>query len=109
MNNKLKRIAAMLGIILLVGLSVASLIIAFLDFEGKSQVLFSCLAAAVLLPIFIWIMIWMFGIMSKRKTIASFRSEEMDKTMEMADRIRDSQLSDDDSLASEESDTSPNS
>lgn len=67
-----KQIAALLCVILLVGLYVFTLICALLNFEGWQRLFASCLVATIGLPILLWIYIWLYGKMKDRHTIASF-------------------------------------
>jgi hypothetical protein len=73
-KNKMtaKRIAAILGIVLLFGLYIVTLIVAIVD-RGSSEKLFmACLIATVAVPLLLWIYIWMYGVMTNKHTIASF-------------------------------------
>lgn len=58
MKKKPKQIAAIIGIVLLVSLYVATLIVAILDFPGKSHLFAACLYATIGLPIILWLTIW---------------------------------------------------
>ncbi len=86
--KNIKRIAALLTVILIVGFIIATLVIAFLDFPNKQTVFLSCMAGVIILPIIAWIFLWIIGVLTNRKNIASFRSEEMEETMRQADEIR---------------------
>ena len=76
MKNKVKRIAAMLGVILLVGLAVGSLVFSLLDFPGSKRLATGCLICAIFMPILIWIWIWCYGAFFGKRTIASVWPEE---------------------------------
>ncbi len=88
MKSNFKRILALITVILIVCFIVATLIIAFLDFPNKETVFFSCMMGVIFLPIAAWIIMWMYSVLTNRKNVASFRSEEMEETMRKADEIR---------------------
>lgn len=69
MKLKSKQIAAILCIILLVLLYVATLVIALLDFPGSDKLFGACIVATIGLPILLWIYIWLFGKVTGRHTI----------------------------------------
>jgi amino acid permease len=70
MYNKKQRIAALIGIILLVLLYLATLISAIFNFDGSGRLFQSCLFATIAVPILLWIYIWFFGKFTGKKTIA---------------------------------------
>lgn len=88
MKNNFKRILALITVILIVLAILATLVIAFLDFPNKQTVFFSCMMGVIFLPIVAWFIMWMYSVLTNRKNIASFRSEEMEETMKKADEIR---------------------
>ena len=69
MKQKGKRIAALICVILLVLLYVATLVVSLLDFEGSDQLFASCIVAIVL-PILLWVYIWLYGKITRKDTIA---------------------------------------
>lgn len=69
MKQKPKQIAAILCIVLLVLLYVATLVVSLLDFPGSENLFAACLVATVGLPILLWIYIWLFGKVSGKHTI----------------------------------------
>ena len=70
MKKNKKQIAAVICIILLVLLYVATLIVALLDFPGSDRMFAACLMATVGLPILLWIYIWVYGKFTGKHTIA---------------------------------------
>ena len=62
-----KRIFAIIGIILLVALYIATLVVACLDFEGHDAVFQGLLAGSIGIPILLWIYIWLFKKTKERK------------------------------------------
>lgn len=89
MPKNLKRVFALIAVALILLLIVAAAVVAVLDFPNKTPVFASLFAAMVFLPIIAWIFLWLYGIITGKKNIASFRSEEMEKTMSDAERIKD--------------------
>lgn len=88
MKKNFKRILALITVILIVCFILATLVIAFLDFPNKDTVFFSCIIGIIVLPIMAWIIMWMYSVITNRKNIASFRSEEMEETMQKAEEIK---------------------
>ncbi len=79
MKRKPKQIAAIICIILLVLLYVATLVVSLLDFPGSDKLFAACLIATVGLPILLWIYIWLYGRLTQRSTIAEIFPEQNDK------------------------------
>ena len=93
-NNKptkmtAKRIAAIIGIILLLGLYVTTLFVAIFDRSSSGQWFMLCLIGTVTIPLLIWIYTWMYGVLAQKHTIASFELEDNaseNKTGEASDQ-----------------------
>lgn len=81
-RSKAQRIAAMICIILLVGLYVITLITAFIDKSATRQWFMLCLIGTVVIPLLTWIYIWMYGMMTNKHTIASFSTKKEQNTTE---------------------------
>lgn len=62
-----KQVAAMICVVLLVGMYVATLIVALLDFPGWDRLFQACLVATIGLPILLWIYIWLYQQIKERK------------------------------------------
>lgn len=71
MKDKIKRIGALIGVILLVGAIVATLVMAILGYTFENSVFMGLIIADICLPILLWIYIWLFGKMTGKHTIAS--------------------------------------
>ena len=71
MHSKGQRIAAWVGIILLVSLYIATLVFAIFNFDGKGILLRTSLIATIAVPILIWVYIWIYGMLKQKHTIAS--------------------------------------
>lgn len=74
MDKKQKRTAkqniALIGVILLAVMVLATLLTAVFDASG---VWFrACLVVTIALPILLWVYIWLFGLTKQRNTLASF-------------------------------------
>ena len=69
-TSKTKRIAALIGVILLVIMVMATVVTAIVDPTG---VWFrSCLIVTIALPIALWVFIWALGALTTQHTMASF-------------------------------------
>lgn len=75
MKNKPKQIAAIICIILLVLLYVATLIVSILDFPGSDRLFGACIVATIGLPILLWLFIWVYGRYANKSTIAEIFPE----------------------------------
>ena len=62
-----KQIAAIICVVLLVGMYVATLIVALLDFPGWDRLFQACLVATIGLPILLWIYIWLYKQVKEKK------------------------------------------
>lgn len=71
MHSRGQRIAAWVGIILLVLLYVAALIFAIFDFDKKGALFRASLLAAIAVPILIWVYIRLYGLITNKHTITS--------------------------------------
>lgn len=76
MKKTPKQIAAIICIFLLVLLYAATLVVSLMDFPGADRLFAACLLATVGLPILLWIYIWSYGKLSKKKTMADIFPEE---------------------------------
>ncbi|MCR5460576.1 MAG: hypothetical protein K6F51_11835 [Acetatifactor sp.] len=84
-----KRIAAIIGIILLLALYVTTLIVAIFDRSSSGQWFMLCLIGTVTIPLLIWIYTWMYGVLTQKHTIASLDLKENaseNKTGEASDQ-----------------------
>jgi len=61
MKKTKKQIAAIVGIVLLVLLYFLTLIFAIFDFEGSDIMFRGCLLGTIVIPIFIWIYMYLYG------------------------------------------------
>ncbi len=66
-----KQIAAIVCIVLLAAMYVATFIVACLDFPGWERLFQACIVATIGLPILLWIYIGMYGWLKQKHTIAS--------------------------------------
>ena len=83
-GNNMKRIFAIVALIIITLWIGATVVTAVFPVPMKS-VLFPIFAiGCVILPIMAWIVLWAISVFSGKKNIASFRSEDMEKTMKEA-------------------------
>ena len=73
MNTKVKRIMAVIGIIILVGLYITTLILAIFGNEHTNSWFMACIAATVIIPIMIWVYSWLYKLL--KKDVADARSK----------------------------------
>ena len=84
----MKRIFAIIALII-IGLWIAATVVTAVFPIPMKSILFPIFAiGCVVLPIMAWVILWMISVFSGKKNIASFRSEEMEKTMKEADEIK---------------------
>ena len=79
MNSKKKnsvRIVAVIGIVLLVALYVATLVVAIVDFPNADNLFKALLVADIGMPILLWIYMWMYKLAKERKAEAEALKEE---------------------------------
>lgn len=62
-----KQIAALVCVILLVGMYIAAFIVACLDLGDSGRLFAGCLVATIGLPILLWLLIWSFDLLKKRR------------------------------------------
>lgn len=72
MKENMKRIGALIGIILLVGCIITTLILALTGYTFENKVFMGFILCDICLPILLWIYIWLFGKLTSKHTIASF-------------------------------------
>ena len=75
----LKRILAVIGLIVILGWIIATLALAVLPIPMKT-VLFPIFAAGcVILPILLWLLLWMISVVTGTKNIATFEVKKDDE------------------------------
>ena len=82
----IKRILAIIGLIVILGWVIATLALAILPIPMKS-VLFPIFAAGcVLLPIILWLLLWMISVVTGKQNIATFEvnKEKDEETLSKA-------------------------
>lgn len=62
-----KQIAALICVILLVGMYIGAFVVACLDPGNSGRLFAGCLVATIGLPILLWLLIWSFGLIKKRR------------------------------------------
>ncbi len=91
-----KRIAALLGVILLGALYLITLIAAIFDKSSSGRWFLLCLIGTVVIPLLIWIYTWMYGVLTGRRTIASVEPKDRrePETERLEDKVRETGDSD---------------
>lgn len=67
MNKNSKKIAAWAALVVIVVLIIATFVTALIDFPGSDIVFRSLLAATVLLPILVWLYMWLYKKMKEAR------------------------------------------
>ena len=62
-----KQIAALVCVVLLVGMYIGAFVVACLDLGDSGRLFAGCLVATIGMPILLWLLIWSFGLMRKRR------------------------------------------
>lgn len=75
MKRKPRQIAAIICIVLLVLLYVATLVVSLLDFPGSDKLFAACITATIGLPILLWVYIWLYGRLTSKTSIAELFPE----------------------------------
>ncbi|MCR4649311.1 MAG: hypothetical protein K5776_09555 [Lachnospiraceae bacterium] len=78
----LKRILAIIGIILILACILTTLAVAVLPVPGKSVIMPVMIALCVFLPIIIWIALWMVSFVTGKQNIASMNPEGSNEIFE---------------------------
>lgn len=60
-----KQIAALVCVVLLVGMYIGAFVIACLDLGDSGRLFAGCLVATIGMPVLLWLLIWSFGLMKK--------------------------------------------
>lgn len=86
----LKRVAALVGIILLAAMYAVTLVFAVFDFPGADRLFRISLGLTVAVPIILWLLIWMIGYLNHKKTIASLNilNSNPQERKKMEDAVR---------------------
>ena len=62
-----RQIAALVCVVLLVGMYIGAFVVACLDLGDSGRLFAGCLVATIGMPILLWLLIWSFGLMRKRR------------------------------------------
>ncbi len=71
-----KQIVALAGVFLLVLLYLVTLITAIFDRSATGKWFMICLIGTIVVPLLVWIYTWMYGVLSGKRTVASFTPEK---------------------------------
>ncbi len=69
-GSRIRRIAALAGVVLLAGLYLVTFVLAVLGNEKSTQLLRFCFGMTIFVPIFVWVVTWCVGILFHKKTFA---------------------------------------
>lgn len=83
-----RQILAWTGIGLIALWLLATAVIAVFPVPAKDKLFPFFMIGCIVFPVFIWIGMWIFGAVTGKKNVASFRSEEMEETMRQAEEIK---------------------
>jgi len=67
-----KQVVAIIGILLLILMYLATLITAIVDSSASGRLFWICLYATVAVPLLVWIYTWMYGKLTGKRTLADF-------------------------------------
>lgn len=70
-GDRVRRTAALAGVILLVGLYLVTFVLALLGNETSAGLLRFCFGMTIFVPLFIWVVTWCAGTLFHKRTIAS--------------------------------------
>lgn len=79
MKKKVKQLSAVIAILLLVGLYVATFVFAIIDSPNSGRMFQACLFATVAVPILLWIWLWLYSVVVKKDDIAPPSSPEQEE------------------------------
>jgi len=79
MKKKVKQISAIIAILLLVGLYVATFVFAIIDSPNSGRMFQASLFATVAIPILLWVWIWLYGAITKKDDIATIFPQDSDE------------------------------
>lgn len=68
--NRVRQVAAIIGIILLVAMYVVTLIAACMGSDSTGRLFRLCLGMTIAVPIFLWIFIWCVGVLTRKGSMA---------------------------------------
>lgn len=73
-NKKMtpKRVAAIIGILLLISIYIVTLVVAIVSPDDSGRLFALCLFATLVIPITIWVYVWMYGKLTNKRTFADF-------------------------------------
>lgn len=70
-GRKLRRVAALTGVVLLGGLYLVTFVLALFGNEGSARLLRFCFGMTIFVPLFLWVVIWCVGFFRNRRSMAS--------------------------------------
>lgn len=77
--DQVRRVAALAGVVLLVGLYLVTFVLAVIGNERSTQLLRFCFGMTIFVPLFIWVVTWCVGVLFHKKTFASLNLLDSDE------------------------------
>jgi len=77
--DKVRRVAALAGVVLLLGLYLVTFVLAVIGNERSTQLLRFCFGMTIFVPLFIWVVTWCVGVLFHKKTFASLNLLDSDR------------------------------
>lgn len=77
--DKVRRVAALTGVVLLLGLYLVTFVLAVIGNERSTQLLRFCFGMTIFVPLFIWVVTWCVGVLFHKKTFASLNLLDSDE------------------------------
>lgn len=65
MHSKSKRVAALIGVIILAALYIITLLLAIFGNENTNSWFMACICATVIVPVMIWVYSWLYKMLKK--------------------------------------------
>ena len=87
-SSKAKRIAAAIGFGVIASGILATGETATRTVPATRRIFPFFMFGCIIFPIFLWIGMWIYGAVTGKKNVASYRTEEMEETLRQAEEIR---------------------
>lgn len=81
-GKTMKRIFAIIGLVILFLWIAITVVTALVPFPGKEVIFPALVAGCILIPLIIWIVLWMISFVTGKKNIASLQNESTNEQFE---------------------------
>ena len=85
--TRLQRVFALLAVIALIGLSVATLLVAIFGTWRQDGLFVRLMAATIFVPILLWLFMWAVGGLTGKRNVASFTQDKEEEGMDHAEKM----------------------